>query len=68
MAPMHQLALVAAAVTLLCSATVDGAPARRTRLDVQDDPFLNDTFPAGFLWSTATSSYQVEGAWNVDGT
>jgi beta-glucosidase len=24
-------------------------------------------FPKGFLWGTATSSYQVEGAWNVDG-
>jgi len=25
------------------------------------------TFPAGFLWGTATASYQVEGAWNEDG-
>jgi beta-glucosidase len=25
------------------------------------------TFPKGFLWGTATASYQVEGAWNVDG-
>ena len=24
-------------------------------------------FPSGFLWGMATSSYQVEGAWNVDG-
>lgn len=24
-------------------------------------------FPAGFLWGTATASYQIEGAWNVDG-
>jgi beta-glucosidase len=24
-------------------------------------------FPDGFLWGMATSSYQVEGAWNVDG-
>ncbi|HWO33376.1 MAG TPA: family 1 glycosylhydrolase, partial [Candidatus Acidoferrum sp.] len=24
-------------------------------------------FPDGFLWGTATASYQVEGAWNVDG-
>lgn len=34
-----------------------GAPVRRVR----------STFPKGFLWGTATSSYQVEGAVNEDG-
>ena len=25
------------------------------------------TFPQGFLWGTASASYQIEGAWNKDG-
>ncbi len=25
------------------------------------------TFPKGFLWGTASASYQIEGAWNEDG-
>jgi beta-glucosidase len=25
------------------------------------------TFPQGFLWGTASASYQIEGAWNEDG-
>ena len=32
-----------------------------------DDEFLWDTFSDGFQWGSATSSYQVEGAWNIDG-
>jgi lactase-phlorizin hydrolase len=32
-----------------------------------DDDFLYDVFPEGFMWGLATSSYQIEGAWNVDG-
>ena len=40
---------------------------RGSDADVQTDPFLNDTFPLTFLWGTATSAYQIEGAWNEDG-
>ncbi|KAK7088806.1 lactase/phlorizin hydrolase-like [Littorina saxatilis] len=31
------------------------------------DVFLYDNFPEDFKWGTATSAYQVEGAWNEDG-
>lgn len=34
---------------------------------VKDDPFLYGKFPDEFLWGVATSSYQIEGAWNVSG-
>jgi len=28
---------------------------------------LYKQFPDDFLWGTATSAYQIEGAWNADG-
>jgi len=32
-----------------------------------DGDFLYKQFPDDFLWGTATSAYQIEGAWNADG-
>ncbi|XP_035677451.1 lactase-phlorizin hydrolase-like [Branchiostoma floridae] len=35
--------------------------------DLTRDIFWPGTVPDGYLWSTATASYQIEGAWNVNG-
>ncbi|XP_033096417.1 lactase-phlorizin hydrolase-like [Anneissia japonica] len=35
--------------------------------DSKRDAFHYGTFPEDFIWSTATASYQIEGAWNEDG-
>ena len=32
-----------------------------------DDAWHWGTFPKDFIWSSATSDYQIEGAWNEDG-
>ncbi|XP_077982368.1 cytosolic beta-glucosidase-like [Glandiceps talaboti] len=35
--------------------------------DPERDAFLYGIFPQDFIWSTATSSYQIEGGWDADG-
>ena len=52
----------------------DGRPpfeAVRHPRDPNNLPMINDfyygSFPDDFAWSSATASYQVEGAWNLDG-
>ena len=33
--------------------------------DPERDAFMYGNFPDDFIWSSATSAYQIEGAWNV---
>jgi beta-glucosidase len=57
---LGQFALAAAAASTFGSA----APAESA---VANRPDAHTSFPAGFLWGTATASYQVEGAVQRDG-
>jgi beta-glucosidase len=43
--------------------TGSGQPAKASNVQQNGDR----TFPKDFSWGTATSSYQIEGAWNTDG-
>ena len=49
-----EFAILAAVVVLLSTASAA-------------DSFYYGDFPSDFAWGTATSSYQIEGAWNEDG-
>ncbi|MBZ3890104.1 Lactase-phlorizin hydrolase [Sciurus carolinensis] len=33
----------------------------------KEDEFLYGQFPEGFIWSTSSAAYQIEGAWRADG-
>ncbi|XP_054830414.1 klotho [Eublepharis macularius] len=73
MAPTPALLLVLV-LPLLCrpllGAPGEGAGAWARFADLpypQDQLFLYDAFPEGFLWGAGSAAYQVEGAWRQDG-
>ncbi|XP_033626286.1 cytosolic beta-glucosidase-like [Asterias rubens] len=65
---MNFLALVLAVTfPLVIAASSEGSFIFDAFQDPQRDTFLIGNFPDDFLWGVATASYQIEGAWDVDG-
>jgi beta-glucosidase len=44
-----------------------GTKTRQAAAQTRENETSTQNFPGGFLWGTATASYQIEGAWNEDG-
>jgi len=52
---------------LLLPVLAAGDVSRHCAFSAERDNIPGGSFPAGFKWSCATASYQIEGAWNKDG-
>src|SRR5215831_10526031 len=54
------------AVAAACSRTEPNAGQAQPVPNPTNQSSMGRTFPKGFFWGVATSSYQIEGAWNED--
>jgi beta-glucosidase len=67
MAPKFSRRQLASLAGLAALGTATPAGAAEKKSKPARDRFAPAPFPKGFVWGTATSSYQIEGAVNVDG-
>lgn len=51
----------------ICTAEYHHRPLDDQGLPSNTSQHLNQYFPKNFIWGAGSSSYQVEGAWNVSG-